>query len=63
LAILLFELNQLFMLLVPELVILVNGVGAIIFPSEPKALQNSLRLTKSKVVIVVTCPLMTDPLP
>jgi hypothetical protein len=56
-----FKLDQLFILMVPELVVLVNFVGAVI-PSEPKVFQNSLSI-KSKFVIVMKCPLMTNPQP
>jgi hypothetical protein len=61
-ATLLIELNELFMVPASELVILVNGVGAVIFLSKPKVFQSSL-LILSKLVVVMKCPLMTDPLP
>jgi hypothetical protein len=50
-ATLLFKLHQLFMLLVPELVLLANGVGAVIFPSELDVVQDSL-LIKSNFVVL-----------
>jgi peptidoglycan/LPS O-acetylase OafA/YrhL len=57
-----FELDQLFMLLVPELVILVQGVGAVIFPSEPDFVQNSLAI-KSMFVVAMMFSLCANPAP
>jgi hypothetical protein len=54
-AMLLFKLDQLFLLLVPELV----NVD-ISFPSKPKVFQKSL-LIKSNFVLVMTGPLRVDP--
>jgi hypothetical protein len=41
-AILSFKLDQLFILLVPELVVWFEGVGAVSFPSEPDFVKKSL---------------------
>jgi hypothetical protein len=50
------------MLLVPELVIWFEGVGAVNFPSKPDFVQNSL-LIESHFVIVMNDPLHASPLP
>jgi hypothetical protein len=57
-AILSFKLDQLFTLLVPELVV----AGAVIFPSEPDFVQNSLSIL-SKFVCVMMLSLHADPIP
>jgi hypothetical protein len=51
-----FKLDQLFILLPPELVV----VGAVIFPSEPDFVQNSLSI-KSNSVIDMNGSLPTNP--
>jgi hypothetical protein len=54
-----FKLDQLFMLLVPELVV----VGAVMIPpSEPDFVQDFLSI-KSNFVACVTSPLMMNPRP
>jgi hypothetical protein len=54
-AILSFKLHNLFILLLPELVV----VGLVSFPSEPDFVQDVLPI-KSKFVIGVACPLMMN---
>jgi hypothetical protein len=61
-AILSFKLDQLFILLVPELVVLVEVVVTFTFPSEPDFVQNYLSI-ESKFVILMIFPLRIDPLP
>jgi hypothetical protein len=58
-AILSFKLDQLFILLVPDLV---QSVGAAIFPSEPAFVQKDLSIW-SHLVMVIIGPLMTNPPP
>ena len=53
-----FKLDQLFILLVPDLV----GGGAAIFPSESKVFQKSLSVW-SNFVIGMIVPLLVNPLP
>jgi hypothetical protein len=55
------KLDKLFMLLTPELVIVVV-VDAFTFPSEPNFVQNYLSI-KSKFVVLMFIPLVTDPPP
>jgi hypothetical protein len=61
-AILFVELDKLFMLLMPELVVWFELVGGVSFPSEPNLVQESLSI-KSHFVIDKSAPLKTDPLP
>jgi hypothetical protein len=56
-----FELDQLFTLLVPALVVWFEATTAI-FPSEPDFVQRSLAI-KSKFVFGVIVPLLADPPP
>jgi hypothetical protein len=60
-AIVSFKLDQLFMLLTPELVVVVL-VGAVTFPSETDFIQHSL-LIRSNFAVGVSCPLVHNPLP
>jgi hypothetical protein len=60
-AIFFFKLDQLFILLVPELVVWFKVVG-VSFPSEPDFFQTFLSI-KSKVVIDMSGPLHADPPP
>jgi hypothetical protein len=55
-----FKLDQLFILLMPELVVVV--VPAVIFPSEPDCIQNSLSIL-SKFVVIMIDPLCINPQP
>jgi hypothetical protein len=59
-----FIFDQLFMLLVPELVIGITVAPelAVISPSEPNFVQNTLSI-KSKFVCSMTSPLTTNPVP
>jgi hypothetical protein len=58
-----FKIDQLFILLVPELVVgFVCGVGAIIFPSESDFVQEFLSV-RSHFVIVLNAPLHANPNP
>jgi hypothetical protein len=61
-SLLLFKLDQLFIVLVPELVVLVQGVDAVIFPREPDFLQTYLSIL-SHFLVVMKAPLITNPLP
>jgi hypothetical protein len=61
-AILSFKLDQLFTLLVPELVVSFEVEGAVSFPDEPDFVQNSLSI-KSNFVMVMQAPLLTNPHP
>jgi hypothetical protein len=54
------KLDQLFILLVPELIEFV--VGAVSFPNEPDFVQKSLSI-KSKFVLLMILSLLTNPLP
>jgi hypothetical protein len=56
------KLDQLFILLVPELVVWFEGGGVFIFPSEPDFVQNCLSI-KPKFVIDVVGPLISNPAP
>jgi ABC-type enterochelin transport system permease subunit len=55
------KLDQLFILLVPELVVLFEGVSYITFPNEANFVQEFLTI-KSKFVFVMKCPLLFNPL-
>jgi hypothetical protein len=58
-----FKLDQLFILLVPELVVwFVGTVGAVRFPREPDFVQTFLSI-KSKFVVDMISPLRVDPPP
>jgi hypothetical protein len=57
-----FKVDQLFILLVPELVVWFEGVGAVKFPSELDFVQNYLSI-KSHFVIVMNRPLRANPPP
>jgi hypothetical protein len=61
-AILSFIFEQLFMLLVPELVVLFESVGAVRFPREPDFVQNVLSI-KSNFVTLLNGPLRANPDP
>jgi hypothetical protein len=61
-AILSFIFEQLFMLLVPEFVLLVSVVGAVRFPREPDFAENVLSI-KSNFVIPMKGPLRANPDP
>jgi hypothetical protein len=58
-ALLSFKLDQLFMLLVPELVV-IGVVGAFNSPHEPDFVQNSLSVW-SKFVVLMIAPLLANP--
>jgi hypothetical protein len=55
-----FKLNQLFILLVPELVVWFKVVAS--FPSEPDFVQNSLSVW-SNFVVLVKASLLANPFP
>jgi hypothetical protein len=57
-----FIFDQLFIVLVPELVDMVSVVGAVIFPSEPDFVKNYFSVW-SHFVIGVSYPLLHNPLP
>jgi hypothetical protein len=61
-ATLVFKLDQLFILLVPELVVWFENVRHVRFPSEPDFVQNYNPIG-SKFVVVMKCPLLTNPIP
>jgi hypothetical protein len=62
-AIMSFTLDQLFILLLPGLVVLlVQDVGAFSIPREPDFVQEFLSVS-SNCVIVMTVPLISNPLP
>jgi hypothetical protein len=56
-----FKLHQLFMLLVPELVVWFEVVGAVIFPLEAEIVQKLLSIWQH-FVLVIAVPLTSDPL-
>ncbi len=57
-AIFSFKLKQLFILLVPELVVLIDAAGGITFPSEVEFVQKFLSIKSNFVIDVVSaCPL------
>jgi hypothetical protein len=55
-----FKLDQLFIVLAPELVDIL--VGAVRFPNEPDFVQTFLSI-KSKLVILMMVPLRANPVP
>jgi hypothetical protein len=61
-SILLFGLNDPFMLLVPEFVVGFEGGGAFNFPSEPNFVQQRLSIL-SKSIALMTAPLHGGPVP
>jgi hypothetical protein len=62
-AILSFKFEQLFIVLVPELVVwFEEGVGVVNFPDEANFVEKSLSI-QPKFVVNVTLPLRANPLP
>jgi hypothetical protein len=59
-AIFLFILEKLFALLMPELIVWIEVVGAVSFRSEYKFVQNSLSIN-CKFVILMIAPLLANP--
>jgi hypothetical protein len=57
-----FAFDQLFILLVPELVVWFEVVAAITFPREPDSVHDSLSI-KPNFVVIVTRSLPANPLP
>jgi hypothetical protein len=61
-AILSFELDQLFTVLVPELVVWFECVSDVTFPSKPNSVQNLISIEPNFVTCMIV-RLMTDPRP
>jgi hypothetical protein len=57
-----FKLDHLFILLMPELVVLFEVVVAVWIPREPDVVQNNLSI-KSKFVVLMMLPLRANPNP